>query len=69
LALRALKPTFRNEQVYLALTYAQTMDAAAAYRSQITPAQVDYGVASLQPSRFLGEMAPHAPPAQFNLPL
>ena len=54
---------------YLALTYPQRMRAADAYRSQITPAQVTFGVAHLQASRFIGEMAPHAPPAQFNTPL
>jgi DNA helicase II / ATP-dependent DNA helicase PcrA len=54
---------------YLALTYAQTMLAADAYRSQIKPVHVAFGVAHLQASRFIGEMAPHAPAAQYNTPL
>jgi DNA helicase II / ATP-dependent DNA helicase PcrA len=58
-----------NHIGYLALTYAQTMSAAAAFKSQIAPTSVGGGVAHLQASRFIGEMAPHAPPSQFNLPL
>jgi superfamily I DNA/RNA helicase len=58
-----------NRAGYLAITYSQTMSAAAAFRSQITPVQVGFGVAHLQASRFIGEMAPHAPAAQFNTPL
>jgi superfamily I DNA/RNA helicase len=54
---------------YLALTYAQTMLAADAYRSQIKPVHVAFGVAHLQASRFIGEMAPHAPAARYNTPL
>jgi superfamily I DNA/RNA helicase len=53
---------------YLAITYAQTMEAAAAHRSQITPVRIAYGVAHLQASRFIAEMAPHAPAALFNVP-
>ena len=54
---------------HLALTYPQTMPAADAYRSQITPVRVKYGVAHLQASRFFGEMAPHVPNAEFAAPL
>jgi superfamily I DNA/RNA helicase len=54
---------------YLALTYAQTMSAAAAFQSQIAPVRVNGGVAHLQASRFIAEMAPHAPAALFNTPL
>ena len=54
---------------FLALTYAQTMDASAAYSSQITPVRVARGTAHLQASRFIAEMAPHVPAAQFNTPL
>jgi DNA helicase-2/ATP-dependent DNA helicase PcrA len=54
---------------YLAITHAQTMNTAAAHRNQITPAQFAYGAAHLQPSRFISEMAPHAPRALFNTPL
>jgi DNA helicase II / ATP-dependent DNA helicase PcrA len=54
---------------YLALTYALTMDAAAAYQSQIAPVAVVGGVAQLQASRFIGEMAPHAPASVYNAPL
>lgn len=54
---------------YLALTYPQTMLAADAYRSQIAPVHIAFGVAHLQASRFIGEMAPHAPAAQFNTAL
>lgn len=54
---------------YLALSYPQRMPAAEAFNSQIRPVQVQQGVAFLQPSRFLGEMAPHVPAAQFNVPL
>lgn len=54
----------------LALTYPQTMPAAEAFNSQIRPVRVERGgVAVLQPSRFLGEMAPHVPASQFNTPL
>jgi DNA helicase II / ATP-dependent DNA helicase PcrA len=58
-----------NRVGYLALTYAQTMSAAAAFQSQITPVGTHGGVAHLQASRFIAEMAPHAPPALFNAPL
>ena len=54
---------------YLALTYARTMDAAAAFRSQIAPVAVVGRVAQLQASRFIAEMAPHAPVAVYNTPL
>ena len=63
---KAVAPTKAG---YLALTSPQTMIAAEAYASQITPAKVVYGVAHLQPSRFFGDMAPHAPQAQFDTPL
>ncbi|WP_316202624.1 MULTISPECIES: ATP-dependent helicase [unclassified Bradyrhizobium] len=58
-----------NRAGYLALTYAQTMSAASAFKSQITPVAVAGGLAHLQASRFIGEMAPHAPQALFNAPL
>ncbi len=54
---------------YLALTYSQTMAAKDAFRSQIDPVRVEGQVAILRASRFLGEMAPHIPVAQFNRPL
>jgi DNA helicase II / ATP-dependent DNA helicase PcrA len=54
---------------YLALTYAERMAAADAYSSQIAPVGVTFGVAHLQASRFLGEMAPHLPRAEYNTPL
>ena len=54
---------------YLALTYAQRMNAADAYSSQIAPVAVSQGIAQLQPSRFIGEMAPYVPAAQFNTAL
>jgi superfamily I DNA/RNA helicase len=55
---------------YLALTYPQTMPAADAFNSQIRPVRVERGgIAILQPSRFLGEMAPHLPAPQFNTAL
>lgn len=63
---KAVAPTRAG---YLALTSPQTMIAAEAYASQITPAKVVYGVAHLQPSRFFRDMAPHAPQAQFDTPL
>lgn len=58
-----------NRAGYLALTYAQTMDVASALQSQITPVRRAFRTAHLQASRFIGEMAPHAPAAQFNTPL
>ncbi len=55
---------------YLALTYPQSMPAAEAFNSQIRPVRVERGgIAVLQPSRFIGEMAPHVPVSQFNMPL
>jgi superfamily I DNA/RNA helicase len=54
---------------YLALTYAQTMSAAAAFKSQIAPVSTQGNIAYLQASRFIGEMAPHAPAPLFNQPL
>lgn len=54
---------------YLALSYPQTMVSAEAFRSQIAPVSVRRGLAHLQPSRFLSEMSPHLPAAQFNQPL
>lgn len=53
----------------LALTFARTMDAAAAFKSQITPVSIAGRVARLQASRFIAEMAPHAPAAVYNIPL
>ena len=64
-----VKADLPNRAGYLAITYAQTMDVAAAHRSQIKPAQVAYDAAYLQASRFIGEMAPHAPATQLNIPL
>lgn len=61
-----VKSDLPNRVGYLALTYAQTMSAAAAYNSQIAPVAVNGGVARLQASRFIAEMAPHAPAAVFN---
>jgi DNA helicase II / ATP-dependent DNA helicase PcrA len=58
-----------NRLGYLALTYARTMSTAAAFQSQIAPIGVGGGVAHLQASRFIGEMAPHAPQALFSVPL
>lgn len=58
-----------NRAGYLALTYAQTMNAAAAFKSQIVPVRVQGTVAHLQPSRFIAEMAPTAPASLFNVPL
>lgn len=55
---------------YLALTYSQSMPAADAFANQIAPVRVTRaGIAILQPSRFLNEMAPHLPAPQFNVPL
>lgn len=54
---------------YLALTYAQRMSAKDAYASQIKPVRVAGNNAYLQASRFLPEMQPHVPTAQFNVPL
>jgi DNA helicase II / ATP-dependent DNA helicase PcrA len=54
---------------YLALTYPRTMNAAAAYKSQISPVAVSGVVAQLQASRFIAEMAPHAPAALYNAAL
>lgn len=59
----------KNKVGYLALTYPQKMLAAEAFKSQIAPVRVARGVAHLQPSRFLAEMAPHVPAAEFNTPL
>lgn len=54
---------------YLAITYAQTMVAADAYSSQITPVRVVGVTAYMQASRFIGEMSTHVPNAQLNSPL
>lgn len=54
---------------YLALTYAQTMNAADAFASQISPVRTVRGVAHLQASRFLAEMQLHLPRAEFNTAL
>jgi len=54
---------------YLGLSYPQRMLAAEAYASQIQPVRTAGGIAHLQPSRFLAEMAPHIPPARFDIPL
>jgi superfamily I DNA/RNA helicase len=59
----------KNRIGYLALTYPQMMLASEAFLGQIVPVRVARGVAYLQPSRFLAEMAPHLPAAQFNTPL
>lgn len=64
-----VKADLPNRVGYLAITYAQTMNAADAYSSQISPVQVARGTAYLQASRFIGEMAPHAPMVQFNISL
>ena len=64
-----VKATPPNRVGYLGLTYAQTMDAAEAYRSQIAPVLIRYGIAHLRASRFIGEMGPHAPLALFDTPL
>lgn len=65
-----VKADLENGRVgYLALTYPQTMRAAEAFSSQISPVRTIGGIAYLQASRFIGEMAPHAPIAQFNMPL
>jgi len=54
---------------YLAITYPQRMPVADAARSNIIPVRVRAGVAELQPSRFIAEMAPHVPRPEFNAPL
>jgi DNA helicase-2/ATP-dependent DNA helicase PcrA len=54
---------------YLAITYPKTMPAAEAFRNQISPSRVVNGQAYLHASRFLGEMSPHAPAAQFAVAL
>ncbi|OGJ05780.1 hypothetical protein A2456_02205 [Candidatus Nomurabacteria bacterium RIFOXYC2_FULL_36_19] len=64
-----VKSDLPNRNGYLGITYAQTMIAADAYSSQISPVQVIRGIAHLQASRFIGEMAPHAPRAESNTPL
>lgn len=64
-----VKASLPDRVGYLALTYARTMVAAVAYAGQITPSQTVGGTAHLQPSRFIGEMAPHAPVAQSNVAL
>jgi DNA helicase-2/ATP-dependent DNA helicase PcrA len=58
-----------NRVGYLALTYPRTMNAAAAYQSQISPVAISGGTAQLQASRFIAEMAPHAPAPLFNIAL
>ncbi|EHK55500.1 ATP-dependent DNA helicase UvrD [Mesorhizobium alhagi CCNWXJ12-2] len=64
-----VKSDLPNRTGYLALTYPQTMVASEAFSSQIAPVRVRRGIAYLQPSRFLAEIAPHAPAPQFNSPL
>ncbi|OHB18733.1 MAG: hypothetical protein A2854_03595 [Parcubacteria group bacterium RIFCSPHIGHO2_01_FULL_56_18] len=59
----------KNRPGYLSLTYPQKMLASEAYGSQIVPVRVVRRVAHLQPSRFLAEMTPYVPAAQFNTPL
>lgn len=54
---------------YLAITFSKTMTAADAHSNQIIPARSIGGVAYFNASRFIGEMAPYAPIAQFNTPL
>lgn len=50
----------------LKLTYSREMPLATAMQSGITPAQVNYGTAILNASRFLNEFAGHAPPPQLG---
>ena len=64
-----VKASLPNRVGYLALTYSQTMVAAEAFKSQITPVGTRGNIAVLQPSRFFAEMAPHCPRPQFNAPL
>ena len=45
----------------LILTYSRRMPLAAALGAGIAPAAVQYGVAQLNASRFIGELGPHAP--------
>lgn len=54
---------------YLALSYARGMLSADAHRSNITPVRVQGGIAELRPSRFLAEMNPHIPHAEYNTTL
>lgn len=64
-----VKSTLAERVGYLALTYAQSMPVADAMRSQITPKAKHHGIAYLDGSRFIGEMAPHAPASRFNAQL
>jgi superfamily I DNA/RNA helicase len=64
-----VKADLPNRVGYLAITYSQTMLASNAFSNQITPVSTSGGIAQLQASRFIGEMAPHAPISQFNMPL
>jgi superfamily I DNA/RNA helicase len=64
-----VKSSLPDRAGYLGLSYPQTMVSAEAFRSQIAPVAVRQGIAHLQASRFLGEMAPHLPQPQFNTPL
>jgi superfamily I DNA/RNA helicase len=64
-----VKADLPNRVGYLAITYSQTMLASNAFSNQITPVSTSGGIAQLQASRFIGEMAPHAPTSQFNMPL
>lgn len=59
----------RGRQGYLAITYPQTMPSREARRSQIQPVRIAYGVAHLQPSRFIQELGPAAPAPLLNAPL
>ncbi|MGO4638437.1 UvrD-helicase domain-containing protein [Mesorhizobium sp. 2RAF45] len=45
----------------LILTYSQSMPVASALAAGITPAQMQYGVATLHASQFIGELGPAAP--------
>ncbi|MEX2181891.1 MAG: ATP-dependent helicase [Gemmatimonadaceae bacterium] len=58
-----------GRQGYLALSYSQTMESASTHVQRISPARRFRGIAYLQASQFLADMAPHVPSAQFNRPL
>ena len=59
----------QNRPGYLAITYPQTMPSGGAFRSQIRPVAVAYGIAHLQPSRFIQELGPAAPGPLMGVPL
>ena len=64
-----VKATPPERPGYLALTYAQRMPSADAFGSQIAPVRAFGNTAFLQASRFIGEMAPHAPAPLTDSPL